>query len=312
MEEIIVFGLGADWELNKSIIEQNYKVIGMYDNNVEKVKNIPIKIESIDVLKTSSSKIMITSSKYEKEILSQLLKEGISKERLIIFSELEISKLFWGRKPFKGFSYSGEYEDWLIDAVIQRIEIPYSEMKYIELGVMDPIKSSNTFYFYERGAKGILVEANPDLLPYIKEVRSRDIIINKAIFEYDDCIIPFYISNEPGLSSVYEKHIEEDELWKELGILKKIEVETISINTVFGMLDGVDLLSIDLEGFDYEALSKLDFRIYRPKIIVAELNWFHISGRELYQTIVDLLYQNDYELYYQNKYNGIFIDKRII
>ena len=43
--------------------------------------------------------------------------------------------------------------------------------------------ASNTYYFYERGAREILLEANPLAINLIKAVRIEDEIIVKAVYE---------------------------------------------------------------------------------------------------------------------------------
>lgn len=311
-ENIIVFGIGNDWEINKELIKKNFNIIAYCDNDNTKSVNNLKKICDLNELRNLNNRILITSSKYKREITENLTRIGITEERLIFLSELEMTKIYWGTNPIKGVSYSGSSEDLLIGMLLDKLAIDYSEVRYIELGVMDPIISSNTYYFYTRGAQGILVEANPMLIPRIKRVRPRDIIINKAIYDVDNAKIPFWVSNEPGLSSIYKDHIKEEKTWEKLGIKKEIQVQTITMKAVFEKINKVDLLSIDLEGYDYSALLQLDMKKYRPKLIIAELNWLHISGRKNYQNIVDLLCSNDYKLYFQNEYNGIFIDSTLM
>ncbi len=312
MEDIIIYGLGNEWIRNKEVIEKHYHVIGYYDKNRKKMLEYSPFFENKSQIVERNENILITSSRYRREIVNELKDSGIQEDRIISLDELEIGKLHWNKRPIGGVSYSGEYEDWLIDSIIQKLDIKYCEMKYVELGVMDPIISSNTYYFYERGASGVLVEANPNLIPRIKKIRPNDIVINKAIYEADNVLIPFYISNEPGLSSVYEDHLEKVDTWKGIGWASEIKIETIKINTLLSGMPHIDLMSIDLEGYDYIALSMMDFNKYRPKILIAELNWFDLSERESYQNIVNLLYSMNYELYFQNDYNGIFIDKKLV
>lgn len=310
MENIIIYGLGRNWALYKDIIEKNYNIVGYYDNDKEKLQLVDMRINDISEMVGMDERIVVTSSVHWSEIANELVEKGIPRNRIINFEELEIRKLHWNRKPIGGVSYSGGYEDWLIDSIIRGIGIDYCNMRYLELGVMDPVVSSNTYYFYERGARGILVEANPNLIPRIKKIRPDDLIINKAIYNINNAIIPFYISNEPGLSSVFEDHIEGVDEWRKIGLYQKIQIETITVNTLLNDIPTVDLLSIDLEGYDYEALSMVNFDKYRPKVIIAELNWFDLPRRKMYQQIVNLLYKCGYMLYYQNDYNGIFIDEK--
>lgn len=319
MEKVIIYGLGHFFWDNQDLIEKKYEVIGYFDSNrlsEELPKKIQEKrISSLNEFKSVDyDKILITAPLYAAEIMSVLQKIGIKKEKIVCFSDTDESKKYWGKDPYRGISYSGGLEDLLIDSLIQKIGIDYSNMLYIELGVMDPIVASNTYFFYKRGASGILVEANPYLIERIKYVRSRDSVLNRAICEnFEDGECKFYISENPGLSSIVENHTENVSGWDEFDIREEINIKTISINEVFQMANKqVDLLSIDIEGYDYTALSNLDFKKYSPKIIIAELNWRHLKDREEYQKIVDLLYENEYIIYAQNDFNGILVKKEYL
>ncbi len=199
------------------------------------------------------------------------------------------------------------YYPLIIDEIVRKLNINYSEMKYIELGVLDPVSGSNTFYFYQRGSTGILVEANPGLIKNIKKFRSADKIINKAVYAGTEREIPFYISECAGLSSVNPNWVEQGgEEWKKYGRKETIRIPTIHINDVFVMLERkCNLLSIDIEGYDYEAIKSLDFCIHRPQIIVLEL----LPGRCTTPEIVKLLLEEGYMLYACNSANGIFVDR---
>ena len=66
-----------------------------------------------------------------------------------------------------------------------------------------------------------------------------------------------------------------------------------------------NLLSIDIEGYDYEALKSLEFCKYRPQIIISEL----LPGKCTTPVIVNFLMEKGYMLYACNSSNGIFVDR---
>lgn len=316
MDRVVVYGLGKGYENNKSIIEREYTVVGYCDSISEKMYPFSklIRIEELKKREAEYDYILITSVKYAMDIVQKLQKYNIDKGKIKIFQHEDNAKLFWKIKPYRGISYSGSLEDIVIDNIMNNLQIPYESMRYVELGVMDPIGASNTYYFYQRGASGILVEANPELIENIKWARKRDKIINKAVYVGKGDEVTLYVSEDAGLSSLISNHIEGNSDWEKHGIIDHVKVPVIHINDIFSMLGSdktkCDLLSIDIEGYDLEALKSLDFGKYRPKVIIEELNWTHITGRDYYQKLVDLLIQNDYILYANNQYNGIFVDKR--
>jgi hypothetical protein len=46
---------------------------------------------------------------------------------------------------------------------------------YIDIGTNHPYKCNNTFYFYNRGSKGVCIEPDQQFAPLIKKYRKRDV-----------------------------------------------------------------------------------------------------------------------------------------
>jgi hypothetical protein len=66
-----------------------------------------------------------------------------------------------------------------------------------------------------------------------------------------------------------------------------------------------DLLSIDVEGNNFEVLEGNDWDLFRPTCIIIEM-----PGPERLE-IIPFLYQNGYFLVFDNSLNGIFLDSGI-
>lgn len=308
MDKVIVYGLGKGYHNNKSIIHNFYDVAGYCDSNTALVQGMEkgMSFEELCKKKDAYDYVLITSIKYAMEIKKKLQENGI--EKIKIFPYEDNSRRYWREKPYAGESYTLSFEDLVLDWVREKLEIPYQDMRYIELGVMEPVAGNNTYFFYKRGAKGILVEANPGCIEKIQYARARDKILCRAVFAEHVDTVPFYIADDEGLSSVIEKHVEG---WEGHYHVERLEVPVIHINEVFELLEkerDCDLLSIDIEGYDLQALQSLDWKKHRPKIIITELSWGSSGMQLYYQEIVDLLVQKDYFLYANNGYNGIFID----
>ncbi len=63
------------------------------------------------------------------------------------------------------------------------------------------------------------------------------------------------------------------EKYDEFKIVKRYDVETISINDILNSMDKCpDLITIDIEEMDLEVLKSMNFNIYKPLVIAAELN----------------------------------------
>lgn len=306
MEKVIVYGVGAYFEEHREEIEANYHIIGYCDTDEGKLERLEKAVKIEELKRKDYNSILVTTSIYAGEVIESLLSHGVEEKKIKVLPYEEFMHGIGGVAP-KKTSWSGGWEDLIIDEIVRKLKINYNEMKYIELGVLSPVTGSNTFYFYQRGATGILVEANPGLIRNIKKFRSADKVINKAVYAGSEREVSFYISECAGLSSVKPDWVEQGgEGWKKYGRKETIQIPTIHINDVFAMLERkCNLLSMDIEGYDYEAINSLDFRKYRPQIIILEL----LSGRCDTPKIVKLLLEKGYMLYACNSANGIFVDR---
>ena len=66
------------------------------------------------------------------------------------------------------------------------------------------------------------------------------------------------------------------------------------------------LLSVDVEGHDYEVLLSLDFLKFQPKVIVVELHEFNFQMPDE-SKIYNLLKKNGYKLIGYIVWNGYFV-----
>src|SRR5687768_251174 len=57
------------------------------------------------------------------------------------------------------FAQSGE--DLIANFICHYLQIP--KITYLDVGAHDPVKINNTFFFYRRGFRGVLVEPNVEM-----------------------------------------------------------------------------------------------------------------------------------------------------
>lgn len=169
-------------------------------------------------------------------------------------------------------SYAQHKEDKAVLELFRRYwDKPISEIKYVDIGANHYMRGNNSYLFYEHGARGILVEANPLLCQKLQKHRKEDMIINIAIsgggIKHN---IPFYILSLPTRSSMDEQNIK-CSLKEGLDIRKVIDVPCMDINELLEKNHfEADYLSIDIEGMDYKALRTIDFQKHKIRVIVAE------------------------------------------
>ncbi|MBK7708118.1 MAG: FkbM family methyltransferase [Acidobacteria bacterium] len=182
---------------------------------------------------------------------------------------------------------------------------------YVDVGCNAPIKYSNTFELYLQGWRGINIDANRDLIEECRRVRKQDTSICAAISDSEREVV-FHKAKSDLVSTIDVERLVE---WKKHFEFSDLDQETIITKTLSSILDanldpgrGIDLLTIDVEGHDFQVLSGLDLDRYRPKLIVVEMHEFRgIENSKIYQYLLS----NEYSLKFFAVLNAYFVDERL-
>ncbi|MEW6578463.1 MAG: FkbM family methyltransferase [Chloroflexota bacterium] len=175
---------------------------------------------------------------------------------------------------------------WLALNALDRKLLPYLSYRggfFVELGANDGLSQSNTYYF-ERwlGWRGILIEPVPELYRRAARARPKARVFNCACVPFDypnpDIQIAF-----AGLMSVVKgswadpaqerKHVA---IGRELERINGPLELRVPARTLTSILDEcqasrIDLLSLDVEGYEAEVLAGLDFERYQPRYMLIEV-----------------------------------------
>jgi FkbM family methyltransferase len=162
--------------------------------------------------------------------------------------------------------------------------LPFRGGFFVEAGGNDGIRQSNTLYFEKYlGWRGLLIEAVPSLAEKCRQNRPECLVENCALVsrQYDDSEIEIHYRD---LMSIIKGGClgQEDEdrfLSQGKNFLKPGE-EAYSVmvpaRTLSSVLDQhniqrVDLLSLDVEGYEAEVLKGIDFERHRLEYIFMEV-----------------------------------------
>lgn len=248
--------------------------------------------------------------------------ECISKETEKVISDMQTIKrenadLF---KPFDNdfwnkVSVAQSGEDTIVEYVLMVLGIKLSDEYYLDLGANHAKQLSNTYMLYKKGMRGVLVEANPQLIGELKFYRSEDVILNKCISNHSDESLQFYIMSGDGLSCTSMDAVNEMiEKNPQLYIKDTITVDTITVNQILQKYfsKAPILLSIDIEGQEESILQTLDYDKYAPLIVIVERIDYGttIATKKRKDLIADIMSQNGYFEYAFTGINSIFINKR--
>jgi len=165
--------------------------------------------------------------------------------------------------------YSQQGEDALLDLIFGN----QTEGFFVEVGCIDGRRFSNTLTFEERGWKGVCVEAHSGYIKSLKKNRPNSIICHCAAGEADEDAI-FY-ANARGSLSTLDKTKEENFQLNYGSYFSGFEEQHVKKARLSTLLDThhlgeIDILSLDIEGYEVEAMKGLDLTRHRPKVLVIE------------------------------------------
>lgn len=183
---------------------------------------------------------------------------------------------------------------------------------FVEAGANNGQAQSNTAYFARhRGWRGLLVEPIPELAAQCRVARPESIVENCALVasDADGQSIPMTYC---GLMSVVEggwsdpeaerAHVETGRQIQSLTTYR-VDVPGRSLSALLDQhgIERVDLLSLDVEGFERQALEGLDFDRHRPRFILVEARFRDEIDRLLlphYDVVAQL---SHHDVLYRNK-----------
>ena len=142
---------------------------------------------------------------------------------------------------------------------------PFAEMgNYIDIGCHHPSRYSNTRHLYQRGWRGVNVDADENLVRVFFSERLEDINICAAVGSETEYVLNVF--DEQLVSTVDSSRVA-----YEISIgRKKVSERKIRGITLRSIIDKhfrderVTVLLIDIEGSDYDALNSIDFDSLEP------------------------------------------------
>lgn len=194
-------------------------------------------------------------------------------------------------------TYAQHGEDIVLLEVFRVLAVP--QPRYLDIGAHHPIYISNTALLYERGACGVNVEANPNLIGAFRDLRPRDVTLNVAVGATPGMIDLYFIDDFSGRNTC-DLAVARNFVAKhpQFGIQKKVQVPVTSVKDIYDRHfspQNIDLLSIDIEGLDFEVLTSTFADHIFPKVVVVEID----CGTDSQQapSIRNLLEESGYFIY---------------
>ncbi|MHA1299679.1 MAG: FkbM family methyltransferase [Candidatus Helarchaeota archaeon] len=218
-------------------------------------------------------------------------------EKIKRFIPKKIRTMVRGNKndSFSIKSYSQRGEDILLRQYFEKSDIGF----YVDVGAHHPIRFSNTYYFYQKGWKGINIDAMPGSMKLFNKIRPRDINLEMAISDKNERLT-YFAFNDSALNTFSKelslKRIRETNY--KIIFTKEIETRPLSevLDKFLPKKQKINFLSIDVEGLDFNVLKSNNWKKYVPEVILVEilgLDFRNLRKNEIYY----FLEEKGYEIY---------------
>jgi FkbM family methyltransferase len=154
---------------------------------------------------------------------------------------------------------------------------------FIEAGANDGVKQSNTYSLEAlRSWKGILIEPVPHLFDECVKNRKKSKVFNAALVsdDYTEDVVELtyadlmtIVKAESGNENYSNQHIKKAKALQSLSKTYDFEAKAVTLNQVIedSGFDRIDFISLDIEGYEAEALKGLDLCKWKPKYILLEV-----------------------------------------
>jgi len=185
---------------------------------------------------------------------------------------------------------------------------------FVEAGANDGYTQSNTYYLERfRKWRGVLVEPLPSLYERCRRERPRSRVFRCALVagDYEAGTASMLAANLTSLVRGAQKSPEADEAHCRAGaqiqntIVSEFEVPARTLTSVLDEAGAgrVDFLSLDVEGYELQALNGLDIERFRPRYVLVEARFRDEIDRRLnpYYDAVDELTHHDVLYRWKNR-----------
>ncbi len=224
-----------------------------------------------------------------------------------------LKELYYNKYSKKSFSISS------VDLILERIFSNFKDGIYLDIGCNHPIKYNNTYLLFKKGWKGINVDLDNDSIKQFNLMRKNDHNVNVLITSKDNEEKDLYFYHKRSAINTISKVLAEkrDNKPKKIKKLKGVSINTIINDSPF-QNKKINLLSIDIENYEFEALKEFNFAKYNIDVIVSEVTDIDSSKFELYNNslekitnskIYELLTRNNYKLINWVNSDLVFVNK---
>lgn len=192
-------------------------------------------------------------------------------------------------------SYSQVGEDMIARHFLHHV----TNGHYVDVGASDPVYYNNTYYFYEQGWRGILVDPLPEACQELRDKRPEDTVLQNAVGPSGVATLSIFSPSQLSTIKLKTQYIA-----AEVVPVGEIPVTVIPLRDILQQ-QATHLLSVDCEGMELQVLESNDWDKYRPLVIICETKVFWGNDRNEPQ-ITAYLHQQGYVVLADTWINTIY------
>jgi FkbM family methyltransferase len=189
-----------------------------------------------------------------------------------------------------------------------------TKVTYLDVGANDPVQMNNTYYFYKKGHRGVLVEPNRSLCQALRQKRPGDTVLEAGIGVTAAREADYYVMTYDGLNTFSKEEAEHQAATSQgkVAIREVVKMPLLNINDVMDehFHGAPAFLSIDTEGLDLAILKSIDYGRFRPGINCAET--LISNSRKSRPEIPEFMATKGYVVRGSSFVNTIFVDSKLI
>ena len=165
-------------------------------------------------------------------------------------------------------SYSANFED----VILHRIFGGQAEGFYVDVGAAHPLMENDTKALYDRGWTGVNIEPNPSLFAELARDRARDRNLTLALADAPGELDYFEVVGT-GLSTLDPAEAARcAEAGREI-VRHRVRTATLAEVLAEAAPAAIDLLKVDVEGFEERVLAGNDWARFRPRVVLVEATY---------------------------------------
>jgi FkbM family methyltransferase len=206
------------------------------------------------------------------------------------------------REPF--VSYSLNFED----VILNRLFVGVATGFYIDVGAAHPRMANDTFLFYQKGWRGINIEPNQRFYAALVTERPQDINLPVVLSDVPGAKLAYYEVDADGLSTC---DAEQANSYRAAGrnvVERLVPVMTLSNIIKDAGIDRINILKVDVEGFEEKVLDGNDWERFRPEVVVVEATYPNSPVRRPTK-VLDAMEQRGYRRVYFDGLNDFFLER---